>query len=262
MDESTPLAQERESHRQVRRNLFRTVQHELYTSQLLFTFSVLLTISKIICSFCILSWTETETETPLKLWNSVNLGLDVLFLTLKAFRYPYIKRARDGEEVQESCGLQVLFILQASVFIIWQFPGNIWYWRCKSCYDDAAVLTGLTLAHLILGYLYLVVPGLILVSICACLPAAIIFVMFISGDSQRPASADQLNSLKSEEYDASKHLGDLSCTICAAEYSQHELIIIMQCDPRHFFHTECIKRWLQINANCPICRAPYSIDPN
>lgn len=260
MDESTPLAQERESHRQVRRNLFRTIQHELYTSQILFTFSVLLTLSKLITTFCILSWTETETDTPLKLWNGVSFALDLFFLTLKAFRYPYVKRARNGEEVEEACGLQVLFIIQASVFTIWQFPGNIWYWRCKTCYDDAPALTGFTFAQLILGYLYMLLPGIILASICACLPAAIIFVMMISGDSQRPASADQLKSLKTEEYDPEKHLGDSTCTICASEYQKSDSIVSMQCDPRHFFHTDCIKRWLQINANCPICRAPYILE--
>ena len=56
------------------------------------------------------------------------------------------------------------------------------------------------------------------------------------------------------------HLGDPTCTICAVEYNLDDKVIVMQCDARHFFHEDCIKKWLSINANCPICRAPYILE--
>ena len=203
---------------------------------------------------------ENDSGAPLDVWNKASLVLDIIYLCLKSLRIPYVKRARETEEIQEHFGLQIAFIVQTTCYVIWQVPGNIWYWTCSECYDNAPALTALTFANIILGYLYLLGPTLLLISICACLPVAIIFVMFISGTSQIPASENMLNQLKSEEYDADIHKGDLACTICAMEYIEKEKIIIMQCDTRHFFHEDCIKKWLQINANCPICRAPYILD--
>lgn len=260
MDEQSPLSPERRSHHLVRHNMLRTFQAEIYTSYVLYTFSFLLTLTKIICAFIIISWSDSSTSTPLKLWNQVSLILDITFLVLKVCRFPYIKQARQGQEVDENCCLQISFILQASVYVMWQVPGNIWYWRCHDCFDDAAALTGLTLANLILAYCYMAIPALIFVSICACLPVAIIFVMIITGDAQRPASEDLIKKLNCEEFDKEKHVGETTCTICVAEYCDGESIIVMKCDSRHFFHTECIVKWLKINSICPICRAPYDVE--
>lgn len=260
MEESSPLSPRIESQNSVRRNLFRTIQHKLYSSYLLLTFSLLLTLVKIISTGFILTTQETDSGAPLLLWNSVSLILDSVYIFLKLCQLPYIKRSREGEEVDEYFLLQIAFIVHTLCVVIWQLPGNIWYWRCKECYDNAPVISGLTLANLILGYLYLLLPALVLVSICACLPVAIIFVMVISDSSQFPASDDLLNKLTAEDYSPEKHLGDPSCTICTVEYGLGDKITIMQCDARHFFHYECIKKWLKINANCPICRAPYVLD--
>jgi hypothetical protein len=260
MDETSPLSPSHESQQQVRRNLFRTYEHKIYTSYLLITFSVILTFTKILSAAYILAYQETDSGAPLFLWNLVNIIFDIIYLILKAFRMPYVKRARNGEEVEEFFILQILFIIQITCYVIWQIPGNVWYWRCDECFDNAPGITALTLANLILGYLYLLGPAILIASICACLPVAIIFVMFISGGSQMPATEDMLNSLSCEEYDSQRHVGDAICTICAVEYSPREMVTVMQCDPRHFFHTECIKAWLKINANCPICRTPYIVD--
>ncbi|OMJ96020.1 hypothetical protein SteCoe_396 [Stentor coeruleus] len=260
MEETSPLAPRNESQQQVRRNLFRTIEHKIYTSYLLITFTTLLTFTKIISAVYILTYQEDDSGAPLFLWNIVNVVLDMIYLILKAFRMPYVKRAREGEEVEEFYVLQIMFIIQIACYVLWQIPGNVWYWRCSECFDNAPALTALTLANLILGYLYMLGPALLIVSICACLPVAIIFVMMISGSSQLPATDDMVNSLQSEGYDPQKHMGDTNCTICAVEYSLGEKITVMQCDPRHFFHNDCIKKWLKINANCPICRAPYLLD--
>ena len=57
-------------------------------------------------------------------------------------------------------------------------------------------------------------------------------------------------------YSPEKH-GHDPCTICAVEYCETDEVVVMKCDERHLFHEECIKRWLRINSNCPICRAPF-----
>ena len=67
MDESIPLSPRLESQRQIRRNLYRTIDHKLYTSYLLITFSAILSLSKIITGSVILLNTETDSGAPLLL---------------------------------------------------------------------------------------------------------------------------------------------------------------------------------------------------
>jgi hypothetical protein len=260
MDETVPLNPIHESHQSVRRNLFRTIEFQLYTSYTLMISSLLLSFTKIAAGSYILLSQPRDCQVPLFLWNLMNILLEISYLILKAFRFPYVKRARNGEEVEEFYMLQVGFILQSAFYVFWQLPGNLWFWTCGDCFEEATALTGLTLGNLILAYLYMLIPALVLVSLCACLPVAIIFVMMIAGGPQMPASETLLNSICSESYNSCKHTGDLSCTICTVEYAEGDQIIVMQCDSRHFFHTECIKQWLRINSNCPICRSPYVLE--
>jgi hypothetical protein len=260
MEESAPLDPNLNSHRSVRRNLFRALEHRIYTSYTLLLFSILIHLGKLMAGCYILSTQPHDCQTPLYLWNLVSLLLDSVYLGLKAIRMPYIKRAREGEDIDEVYSLQIAFVAQAVLYVIWQLPGNVWMWSCDDCLSETPALWGLSLSNLILAYLYMLVPAIILVSVCACLPVAIVFVMMISGNGQSPASERLINSLESETYDKQIHVGDPACTICATDYEEEDMVTVMQCDQRHFYHTECIKRWLRINANCPICRAPYVLD--
>ncbi|KAF8071017.1 RNF126 [Scenedesmus sp. PABB004] len=44
-----------------------------------------------------------------------------------------------------------------------------------------------------------------------------------------------------------------SCPICFGEYAEGQAIIKLMCN--HFFHKECILRWLKRDATCPLCKA-------
>ena len=46
-------------------------------------------------------------------------------------------------------------------------------------------------------------------------------------------------------------LGD-QCNICIDEYKSREHIIELDCG--HDYHKICIKKWLNCNNNCPMCR--------
>jgi Ring finger domain len=260
MSESTPLSSRPASQDQVRRNLYETIQEKIYNSYLLISMSMILSSLKILAASYILIVSDRESESRLYTWNTISLILDCVYLILKILRLDSIKRLRNGEQPEESCFIEMGFMFHTIVYIIMQMPGNIWYWTCGDCHDKALAISVLTLANLIIGYLFLLAPALLLVMVCVCLPVAIILVMFISTDSQSRASEDMLNKLGNERYNSNIHNSDPTCTICTAEYTENEKIVIMQCDPRHFFHEDCIKKWLRINSNCPICRAPYILE--
>lgn len=65
-----------------------------------------------------------------------------------------------------------------------------------------------------------------------------------------------MEHLKTRTYAASTKRVDEEpdiCVICQGEYETNELIGGLQC--RHEYHVECIKKWLQQNNSCPICKA-------
>ncbi len=47
---------------------------------------------------------------------------------------------------------------------------------------------------------------------------------------------------------------ETTCIICTEEIRQGNEILILKCNPRHYFHDYCIKSWLVRKLNCPICR--------
>jgi hypothetical protein len=43
-----------------------------------------------------------------------------------------------------------------------------------------------------------------------------------------------------------------TCPICFCEYSEGQSLITLPC--KHWFHKECISRWLKRDATCPMCK--------
>ena len=48
---------------------------------------------------------------------------------------------------------------------------------------------------------------------------------------------------------------DSACPICFEEYKVTDLVTQLECDSRHYYHTECIENWIKSGNNtCPVCR--------
>ncbi|XP_058001735.1 E3 ubiquitin-protein ligase At1g63170 isoform X2 [Hevea brasiliensis] len=46
---------------------------------------------------------------------------------------------------------------------------------------------------------------------------------------------------------------DAVCCICLAKYANNDELRELPCS--HFFHRECVDKWLKINASCPLCKS-------
>ncbi|KAL8133063.1 hypothetical protein AgCh_008505 [Apium graveolens] len=73
-----------------------------------------------------------------------------------------------------------------------------------------------------------------------------------------PALSEEtiMKHLKTRTYDATAKRVDEEpdiCVICQGEYENDQLIGGLHC--RHEYHVECIKKWLQQNNSCPVCKA-------
>ena len=58
--------------------------------------------------------------------------------------------------------------------------------------------------------------------------------------------------MKYNEEDFKKHK---SCAICFVDFGTDDHVSPLPCNINHYFHTECIERWIKENPTCPICRA-------
>ena len=52
-----------------------------------------------------------------------------------------------------------------------------------------------------------------------------------------------------------KHTG--TCVICVKDIVEGDEILILNCSGKHFFHGECIKKWLLVKSICPMCRSEH-----
>jgi hypothetical protein len=63
---------------------------------------------------------------------------------------------------------------------------------------------------------------------------------------------------KARLYDPTKHAGDKnvpSCAICLDNFSGNsKKVAELRCT--HIFHVVCLKKWVETNDICPMCRAP------
>lgn len=63
-----------------------------------------------------------------------------------------------------------------------------------------------------------------------------------------------INLLPVTKYDGTPLPGDqTTCAVCLCEFEEKEELKSLPCV--HFYHKECIDRWLMVGHNCPMCKA-------
>ena len=60
-----------------------------------------------------------------------------------------------------------------------------------------------------------------------------------------------INNMPANKAD-DEHQG--TCAICLQNINKEDPIIILSCPGNHFFHEDCIKKWLLVKIRCPVCK--------
>ncbi len=47
----------------------------------------------------------------------------------------------------------------------------------------------------------------------------------------------------------------MECVICSEEITEGQQIMVLNCNGKHYYHAPCIKEWLKVKINCPVCRS-------
>ncbi|XP_076926167.1 E3 ubiquitin-protein ligase At1g12760-like isoform X2 [Bidens hawaiensis] len=168
-------------------------------------------------------------------------------------------------------------------FAVWFVVGNVWIFGGHSSAADAPNLYRLCLVFLTFSCIGYAMPFILCATICCCLPCIISVLGFREDLSQnRGATTESINSLPTYKFKIKKrkhghnkesHAGanedgvvaagtekervvsgeDAVCCICLAKYANNDELRELPCT--HFFHKDCVDKWLKINASCPLCKA-------
>ncbi|KAL0330281.1 UNVERIFIED_CONTAM: E3 ubiquitin-protein ligase [Sesamum radiatum] len=168
-------------------------------------------------------------------------------------------------------------------FAVWFVVGNVWIFGGHSSSNEAPNLYRLCIVFLTFSCIGYAMPFILCATICCCLPCIISVLGFREDLSQnRGATQDSINSLPTYKFKVKKNKSggdkensssageggivaagtekeraisgeDAVCCICLAKYVHNDELREMPCS--HFFHKDCVDKWLKINATCPLCKA-------
>ncbi|KAL3532408.1 hypothetical protein ACH5RR_005929 [Cinchona calisaya] len=167
-------------------------------------------------------------------------------------------------------------------FAVWFVVGNVWIFGGHSSSTDAPNLYRLCLVFLTFSCIGYAMPFILCGMICCCLPC-IIHILGVREDMNgiKGATEESINALPKHKFKLKRSQSgsstdngsgfeeggflaagtekeraisgeDAVCCICLTKYEDDDELRELPCS--HFFHTECVDKWLKINASCPLCK--------
>lgn len=172
-------------------------------------------------------------------------------------------------------------------FAVWFVVGNVWIFGGHSSSREAPNLYRLCIVFLTFSCIGYAMPFIICATICCCLPCIITLLGFREDQGQAKGAAPELiealpiYKFKTRSSSGSKGQKDGNdsdcespgeggvfaagtekerlvsgedsiCCICLGKYKDGVDLRELPCT--HFFHVECVDKWLKINASCPLCK--------
>ncbi|CAH8378039.1 unnamed protein product [Eruca vesicaria subsp. sativa] len=167
-------------------------------------------------------------------------------------------------------------------FAVWFVVGNVWIFGGHSSAAEAPNLYRLCLVFLTFSCIGYAMPFILCTTICCCLPCIISILGYREDLTQpRGATPESINALPTHKFKLKKSRSssddngsstgeggvvaagtdkeraisgeDAVCCICLAKYANNEELRELPCS--HFFHKDCVDKWLKINASCPLCKS-------
>ncbi|XP_075518180.1 E3 ubiquitin-protein ligase At1g63170-like [Primulina tabacum] len=167
-------------------------------------------------------------------------------------------------------------------FAVWFVVGNVWIFGGHSSSTEAPNLYRLCIVFLTFSCIGYAMPFILCATICCCLPCIFSVLRFREDSSpNRGATQESISSLPTYKFKARKNKSsnnkesssgegeggivaagtekerliseeDAVCCICLAKYAHNDELRELPCS--HFFHKDCVDKWLKINASCPFCK--------
>lgn len=187
-------------------------------------------------------YSEKPCDEPLGMWLLVTLVLPLCGWLLSCC--PLYKFCR-------VCTMTTLHI-GVLIFGIWIL------WHAKTCPKTNSHIFSFARLYLI----FLSVSWTLAIAVPLIVVALVIYGMNAGWfDEINGADPGVINAIETVEFDpllfastdAADDTGpDQHCCICTADYRKGSRIKKTPC--KHFFHEECLGRWLKVQVTCPLCR--------
>ncbi|OAY85152.1 E3 ubiquitin-protein ligase, partial [Ananas comosus] len=263
-------------------------------SGLWISIELLVNLGQIVAAIVVLSLSRDEhPQTPLFAWIiGYTIGCTANLPHLY-WRYVYRNsQISERESEQENLPDSTYAVVSSSralegddrhcFFAVWFVVGNVWIFGGHSSSSDAPNLYRLCIVFLTFSCIGYAMPFIICAAICCCFPC--IFSIFGVREElghSRGASSETINALPICKFKSkrSRNRGkeissenlqeggilaagtskervisaeDAVCCICLSKYLDNDELRELSCG--HFFHVECVDKWLKINALCPLCK--------
>ncbi|KAK4770019.1 hypothetical protein SAY87_030551 [Trapa incisa] len=175
-------------------------------------------------------------------------------------------------------------------FAVWFVVGNVWIFGGHASASEAPNMYRLCIVFLTFSCIGYAMPFILCATICCCLPCIISVLGFREDLSRtRGATTEAIDALPTYKFklkksrsrndrDSNSSAGDggvvaagterertisgedAVCCICLAKYANNDELRELQCT--HFFHKDCVDKWLKINALCPLCKSEVGAPSN
>lgn len=156
--------------------------------------------------------------------------------------------------------IERLSFLMDVFYAVWFVVGNIWVHTVEPCTNQDQVLYTVCTVYLLLGFVGFIMPLLMCIAICCCLPCAIVAITMLGSGLQDNMGAPRevIEQLPEYKFENGKLNGkgipqsEATCSICLEEFEEGSMVRELPCG--HLFHSGCVDKWLSLNPTCPLCR--------
>ncbi|KAG1330052.1 putative E3 ubiquitin-protein ligase [Cocos nucifera] len=169
-------------------------------------------------------------------------------------------------------------------FAVWFVVGNVWIFGQHSSSQHAPNLYRLCIVFLMFSCIGYAMPFILCAMICCCLPCLVSIMGFREDVSHNQgATSESINALPTYKFKSKQpqngeeseinsdsqgdggilaagtdkgHMisaEDAVCCICLTNYVNNDELRDLPC--AHYFHMECVDKWLERNALCPLCKS-------
>ncbi|CDW74279.1 zinc finger protein [Stylonychia lemnae] len=203
-------------------------------------------------------------DTPISTWLIVvgaSFGLDS-FLYFVQILITFIKQ-KEAKNSVKLIGFRQFWLMQ-NFKVAWLIYGNTFHYnsdsiRCKDNNDDFRSMWILMMIQIAVGYInffchLLLVLYCFLSVLYLCASGAWKNLNLVGNFPFKNTN----KSLDNKDFESieERNNNTIDCQICLNKFLDDDEITELNCDQRHYFHTECIQTWTKRKLECPLCKEP------
>lgn len=130
--------------------------------------------------------------------------------------------------------------------------------HCYEPYPSYGLLVYFALLVMIIPAAFLVLCALSLLVFCCPCITFLVVGNIMERREQAQLKDRVIEALPKVAFDPAK-FREKTCVICMYDFETQEEITPLSCDIRHYFHTHCIKDWMRLKNQCPLCKKEISV---